>query len=222
VADWGLVRRPRGQTTTIWTKTGVSLGTDGFAAPELSNEAHDAGPPADIFSLGQTIGWSRTGTWPQPNIPLLPDSDDRWRPIVRAATHLDPIRRPQTVAEFLTLVAEELDVPPTPAMHQGSELMEKAKAGDRRAGQDFILLPADNLDDSNMLIDVVYQMPEDLIDAEVGRQPDQFTELVLAMKRAMIDGEWGQPRLRSCEPAHPVAVSGRAGRRSHGQMGSPR
>jgi len=45
VADWGLTRRPRGQTTSPdRTRTGVAFGTDGWAAPELSSDAAGRSP----------------------------------------------------------------------------------------------------------------------------------------------------------------------------------
>jgi serine/threonine protein kinase len=69
VADWGLTRRPRGQTTSPdRTRAGAAFGTDGWAAPELSSDAHAAGPPADIYSIGQIIGWAVIGQLPQANI----------------------------------------------------------------------------------------------------------------------------------------------------------
>src|ERR1700735_188014 len=62
VADWGLTRRPRGQTTSPErTRIGAAFGTDGWAAPELSTDAHAVGPQADIYSIGQIIGWAVTG-----------------------------------------------------------------------------------------------------------------------------------------------------------------
>jgi serine/threonine protein kinase len=59
VADWGLTRRPRGQPTNPGrTRAGTMFGTEGFADPELSADAHNAGPEADIYSIGQIIGWA--------------------------------------------------------------------------------------------------------------------------------------------------------------------
>ncbi|MFD5453627.1 protein kinase domain-containing protein [Streptomyces olivaceus] len=71
LADWGIVRRPRGQTTGMLTKD--ALGTEEFAAPELSLTPHEATYASDIYSLGQVIGWIVTGRRPQANVPLLPD-----------------------------------------------------------------------------------------------------------------------------------------------------
>lgn len=104
LADWGLARRPRGHTTNPnRTRTGVLIGTEGFAAPELSQNAHTAGPTADIYSLGQLIGWALLQHWPQPNIPLIPP-DEPWRAVVHAATQYDPAQRPATIDAFLAML----------------------------------------------------------------------------------------------------------------------
>lgn len=74
LADWGIVRRPRGLTSVDGrTIVGRSYGKVGFAAPELATDAHAAGPASDIYSIGQLIGWVVTGR--NPSGGQLPDSD---------------------------------------------------------------------------------------------------------------------------------------------------
>lgn len=108
VADWGIGKRPRGMTSTPGrTHTGSLYGTEGYAAPEASLNAHEAEPPADIYSIGQIIGSIKTGRQPQPNIPLLPDQPS-WREVVEKATQFDPGRRPATVDEFQRLLERAL------------------------------------------------------------------------------------------------------------------
>ncbi|MFI6073922.1 hypothetical protein ACIA5C_20345 [Actinoplanes sp. NPDC051343] len=107
LADWGLNRRPRGQTTDPHrTRVGAEYGTPGFAAPELSDDAHEAMPAADIYSVGQLIGWALTGKWPKPNLPLLPDNTG-WREVVTLATAANSDDRPQTVGEFRSIVSSK-------------------------------------------------------------------------------------------------------------------
>lgn len=115
LADWGTVRRPRGQTTFAG-RTGAHIGTPGFAPPELFPGPHapefPAGPhdlsvPAtDIYSLGRVAAWALTGQWPQANIPLIP-AEEPWRTIVEEATHHKIERRPQSIAEFLAIIDRE-------------------------------------------------------------------------------------------------------------------
>lgn len=63
VGDFGLVRRPRGQTTGPHTRG--PLGTPGFEAPEMAVlGAHGVDQRADIYSLGMTIAFMVTGAWP--------------------------------------------------------------------------------------------------------------------------------------------------------------
>ncbi|WP_269855262.1 protein kinase domain-containing protein [Streptomyces sp. RPT161] len=109
LADWGAGRRPRGQTTFIG-RTGVYLGTLGFAPPELSVKPHEAVPASDIYSLGRVAAWALTGEWPQANIPLLP-AQEPWRTIVQEATQHEIERRPQSVDEFLAVINREHDNP---------------------------------------------------------------------------------------------------------------
>ncbi|WP_082115150.1 serine/threonine-protein kinase [Lentzea aerocolonigenes] len=100
VADWGLGRRPRGDTTfTGRTKTGEFLGSEGFAAPEQATDAHRATACADLYSLGQIIGWARTSRTPKQGSPLVPD-EEPWRSVVIAATRKEPAARLQTAREF--------------------------------------------------------------------------------------------------------------------------
>ncbi|MFF0123942.1 protein kinase [Micromonospora arida] len=112
VADWGLGRRPRGRTTAPGlTRTGGSFGSEGYAAPELYTDAHGAGPQADIYSIGQIIGWALLQTEPRANVPHLPP-EGPWRTVVEISTHLDPQLRPNSVDDLLAIIAAELD-PPT-------------------------------------------------------------------------------------------------------------
>ncbi|MGO1053083.1 serine/threonine-protein kinase [Crossiella sp. CA198] len=104
VADWGFGRRRLGDTTfTGRTAPGEFFGTYGFAAPEQATDAHNATPSADLYSLGQIIGWARTGKLPKDGTPLLPAAEP-WRSVVVAATVRDPSARPQNAHEFRELV----------------------------------------------------------------------------------------------------------------------
>ncbi|NIL64694.1 protein kinase domain-containing protein [Salinispora arenicola] len=128
VADWGLGRRPRGQTTDPRrTQIGGRFGTEGFAAPELSVDAHAVGPQADIYSIGQIIGWALTEEWPRANVPLLPGAGP-WRNIAKAATRPDPADRPATVDDLLTLIGYELDDPPEIPVNHGEQLLKELRA----------------------------------------------------------------------------------------------
>jgi hypothetical protein len=105
VADWGLGRQPRGETSVPRrTRTGTGFGSEGFAAPELSSgNPHDVTAAADVYSIGRLIAAILTGESPEQNIPLLPESGP-WRAAVTEATHHKATDRPQDVDEFFRLL----------------------------------------------------------------------------------------------------------------------
>jgi serine/threonine-protein kinase len=109
VADWGLGRRPLGQTSDpALTHTVTGFGSEGFAAPEqASGNPHDVTAAADIYSIGRLIAAILTGKPPQQNLPLLPPPGP-WLPIVERSTQRKAADRPQDIDEFLHLLNEHL------------------------------------------------------------------------------------------------------------------
>jgi serine/threonine-protein kinase len=107
VADWGLGRHPRGETSVPRrTRTGTGFGSEGFAAPELSSgNPHNVAAAADIYSVGRLIAAILTGERPEQNLPLLP-ARGPWRAVVEEATRHKPTDRPQDVDEFLSLLKD--------------------------------------------------------------------------------------------------------------------
>jgi serine/threonine protein kinase len=102
VIDFGIARR---QDTPAMTKTGMVVGSLGFMAPEqISGQA---GPAADIFAWGLTVGYAAAGQPPfgtgnahailyqimygAPDIAAVPEL---LRPMVAAALAKDPEDRP--------------------------------------------------------------------------------------------------------------------------------
>lgn len=105
LGDWGLTRKPLGETTTPLTKTGHVLGTDGFAPPEAYRQAHLVDAVGDIYSLGQLIAWA-TGTDPVPNIPAV--AAEPWTSMVKKMNQLDLEERVQTIDEVRKLLERHL------------------------------------------------------------------------------------------------------------------
>jgi serine/threonine protein kinase len=178
VSDWGLGRRPRGQTTDPRrTKIGGRFGTEGFAAPELSVDAHAAAAQADIYSIGQIIGWALTGQWPRANVPLLPSAGP-WRTIAKAATEPDPGRRPATVGDLLTLIAHELDDPREIPANQGEGLLTALQAGDPTALGQLVDLAARHTGDYDLYLRVLIRLDDQQTRAAVTTNPPAFREIV--------------------------------------------
>ena len=127
VADFGIVRRPHGQTTVKHTRTGVLLGSEAFAPPEAHDSAHSATAAWDSYSLGRVAAWAATGRVPTPNIELT--ALEPWRRFVRVLTNQDPMRRPQDMTEVLRLLGRVGTEPPV-LTGISSELLSAAKQGD--------------------------------------------------------------------------------------------
>lgn len=102
VIDFGIAQALDG---TVMTRTGMSLGSPGFMAPEQITGT--SGQAADIFSWGLTVAYAASGTQPfgtgpaevlpyriiheSPDISAVPDF---LRPLVEAAVSKDPDARP--------------------------------------------------------------------------------------------------------------------------------
>ena len=130
VADWGLARNPPGSTASNKpTVTGLPYGSWGWAAPELTGSAHEAGPAADVYSIGQLIGWVLTGEEPNQGVPLVPENAG-WASVVEACTALDPSTRPQTPSALLDLVLDSVQIHADEDLL--SELYQLADAGHAR------------------------------------------------------------------------------------------
>ncbi|MDV7220515.1 serine/threonine protein kinase [Streptomyces prunicolor] len=188
LADWGIARRPAGLTTDPQrTKVGMNMGSKGFAAPELTGEAHSAGPPADIYSLGQLIGWAVTGKDPLANIALIPASGP-WRAVVREATRRDPDRRPPTVQAFIDLVAREIEAPPVPPVIYGETLRDSLNsAGEaaRDAPEKLVSLAATHPEDAALYCDVLLRVSPEVLLPALMADPARAVEIVRAMSELL-------------------------------------
>ncbi|MFF9436753.1 protein kinase [Streptomyces sp. NPDC014735] len=178
LGDWGIVRRPLGQTTNP-KRTGTAIGTLEFGAPELSVDPHNATPASDIYSLGKVIGWLLTGLPPETNVPLLPAGP--WRGVVRRCTYRDPHQRPQTIADFLDVVEQEtapqIDLP----IARAQQLLAAAQEGDTDAARQLLALAADHGDDYELYLDVLPNLDMDTAAPLLLDHPEQTRTLVEAM-----------------------------------------
>lgn len=163
LADWGLGRRPRGTTSVPGrTEVGRAYGTEGFAAPELGVDAHKATPAADIYSVGQLIGWAITGRLPQTNIPLLPPSGP-WLAVVRECTRHNAIDRPQSIEELVALIDDEFQEPLLAPAEEAEALLVRTRNGDTAALVPLVRLAEKHRDDVAIYLDVLPRLPDDAI-----------------------------------------------------------
>ncbi|MFJ8827695.1 protein kinase [Streptomyces sp. NPDC102467] len=178
LGDWGVVRRPRGQTTS--DRTRADVGTDGFAAPELAIDAHEATPAADIYGVGRVIAWALTGKQPVLAQRLLPGAGP-WREIVRAATARDPRDRPQTIAELRQVIEEKLEGPVlTPAEH-GARLLLEASSGAPEPMNALLSFIADHSEEQDLYTKTLTQLKPETAAESLLRLPAEAELLIEAL-----------------------------------------
>ncbi|MCC9707386.1 serine/threonine protein kinase [Streptomyces sp. MNU76] len=190
VADWGIVRRPRGQTSTAGLLTTTGIGTEGFAAPEQFIDGHDVTPASDIYSLGQLIGWILTGTWPQTNRPLLPPPGP-WYGVVRQATQFDPARRPQDMTAFLNLVERETGAASELPIVRAQRLLKAAdKKNDTAAAAQLLALAADQPGSDELYLDVITRLKVATARKAMLDNPTQAAAVVQALAEHAAADDW--------------------------------
>ncbi|MGO4428668.1 serine/threonine-protein kinase, partial [Streptomyces sp. MCAF7] len=126
VIDFGI---SRAADATQVTRTDAVIGTPGFMAPEQIVSSREAGPAADVFSLGCVLVFAATGRGPfgagnSAEIlyravhapPLLDGVPDGLRPLVAACLDKDPTRRPPTGAVLAALGPAEPSALLTPGL----------------------------------------------------------------------------------------------------------
>jgi serine/threonine protein kinase len=191
VADWGLVRRPVGATTTgARTRLGVSYGTEGFAPPEMSFDAHGAKPAADVYYVGQLIGWCVTGEWPLQNVPLLPH-EGPWRSVVRAATQRTASRRPQTMADLKMHIDRALYTPPARPEVYGQTIIDRLGngPGDDALVDELLELVEQHSTNEELCVDVLPQLSVNQLQAGIERNLNCGPTIVDALGMDRV--EWG-------------------------------
>lgn len=187
LADWGAVRRPPGQTTKIG-RTRLGIGTEGFAAPETYAAAQERPHPAsDIYSVGRVIAWALTGQIPAPNLPLLP-APGPWRNIVRAATHHDPAKRPQSVDELVALIDREHRTVPEDPHPRSTSLLQQANNNVTGAAEALLTLLTDHADDYELYVEVLPELRVSQAHSALTRDPSR-AQVVLQALATHVDGD---------------------------------
>ncbi|TJZ43584.1 serine/threonine protein kinase [Streptomyces piniterrae] len=126
VIDFGI---SRAVDATQLTRTDAVMGTPGFMAPEQIVSSRDAGPAADVFSLGCVLVFAATARGPfgsgstaevlyravhaPPRLTGIPDA---LRPVVAACLEKDPAARPAVDALLAALGPAESSALLTPGL----------------------------------------------------------------------------------------------------------
>ncbi len=100
VADFGIARVRGGDEPSL-TRTGSSLGTWGYMAPEQRKDAHSVDARADVYALGATLWALLAGEVPvdlfawDPAHDLDPGLSPDLLALIRCATRFEPAERPE-------------------------------------------------------------------------------------------------------------------------------
>jgi serine/threonine-protein kinase len=188
LADWGIVKRPAGETTHRYTRTGEGLGTEGFAAPETWNDAHNVGPEADVYSLGRVVAWLLTGRWPSPNVPLLPDGP--MRGLVAECTEPDPTRRIPSIRALRERAVVLQTTPALPPRATVAELVRQVQNGEAADMARIFALARQHPDNEQLYIDELARLPLGDLARFVRFAPEETAEVAKTMLRHLIEGDW--------------------------------
>ncbi len=144
LADLGLARQIDSEQTAL-TRTGTSLGTPFYMAPEQTTDAHRADERSDIYSLGATWYHAIAGHPPfeaetalqlmhkhttEPLKPLVRETPGTPRPISRTVDRMmakDPDDRIQSASEVCRIIRAECLEPRNVARELGLERPRQAE-----------------------------------------------------------------------------------------------
>ena len=127
MADFGLAKRFDVESG-FNTKTGTSMGTPDYAAPEQFFPSADVDHRVDIYALGVMIYQMITGTlprgaWKPPSEKV--NVDEHWDQIVSRALQTDPHDRYASVSEIKTDISGITPMPSAQGGMAGSPIREK-------------------------------------------------------------------------------------------------
>jgi serine/threonine protein kinase len=190
VADWGAVKRPAGESTDRYTRTGDGLGTQGFAAPETWDDAHHVGCDADVYSIGRVVAWLLTGKWPAPNVPRLPGGP--MRGLVAECTEFDPRRRISDVRALRGRLSVLLDGPPLSPRATVAELVQQAIDGTAKDISQVFALARQHPDDEALYLDEFARLPREEVAAHTRLAPNETAEMARTMLKHLMEADWGR------------------------------
>lgn len=186
LADWGLVRRPVGQTTARLT-TG-QIGTLGFIAPEAWSDGHIADRRADIYALARMIAWARTGQWPIPNIDLLPR--DEWVLFVSRAAAANPNDRPQDAAALRELLQSVRPIEAAVHDDAAERIARYRQTADKNWLSEAIDLANRDVADRDLWWDTICELSTEELSMVLASSETRFRALMRGMETSIKNPDW--------------------------------
>ncbi|MCT2541616.1 serine/threonine-protein kinase [Streptomyces atratus] len=193
VADWGMVRRPPGATENPLTRTGQAIGTDGYAAPELSDDPRTATAAADVYSLGRVTAWFLTKKSPKAGRRLLPDDEKlmHWRPFIVECTQDEVSQRTNSMAELRAKLQDVLDSRDEPVEDRAERLIEQVLLGEHSSLEPLFTLAEAYPNNSVVYIDALALLTSPILNETAKRTPERIAEIATTMARLLVKTPWG-------------------------------
>ncbi|MFQ1000496.1 serine/threonine-protein kinase [Modestobacter sp. SSW1-42] len=185
VADFGLVRRPIGETTQHLTSTGTGLGTPGYAAPETWDDAHQVDRRADVYSAGRLLAWLLTDRRPLPFVPLLPSG--RLRGLIASATDNDAAARPATLDALGQRLERLIAAPAASPRATLRDLLGQHRVDLEQVRE----VVRGNLTNERLLLDDLAPMERGLVARWTADAPSEAARVAVTMCRTLRDADWG-------------------------------
>lgn len=189
LADWGMVKRPPGETTNRLTLPGIGAGTRGFAAPETWIDGHVADERADVYSLGRVAAWLLTGTKPIPNVPLRPDGP--MRGFIVECTQHEPDRRIQSMTALVERLEALLAPAPESIEDHVRDLVERAISDGVPVEVEVMQIAAAHDDDVGLYLDEVARLPVEQVERFTHDDPVAAAAAATSMLEHL-NGDWGR------------------------------
>ncbi|MFB8105157.1 protein kinase domain-containing protein [Streptomyces bacillaris] len=193
VADWGMVRRPPGATDNPLTRTGQAIGTDGYAAPELSDDPRTATAAADVYSLGRVAAWFLTNKNPKAGRRLLPDDESlmHWRPFIMECTQEEVSRRTHSMGKLREKLQDVLDSRNEPIEDKAERLIEQVLLGERSHLEPLFTLAEAYPNNAVIYVDSLALLTSPILTEAVQRTPDRIADIAATMSRLLVQTPWG-------------------------------
>ncbi|MGV9929998.1 protein kinase domain-containing protein [Streptomyces olivaceoviridis] len=191
VADWGMVMRPYSPTSSPLTRTNQEIGTDGYAAPELSENPREATPAADVYSLGRVAAWFLTGQKPRPGRRLLPD--DRylhWRPFILECTQEELTRRVQDMTALRGMLQEVLGSRDEPIEEKAERIANDILLGKTSEIDTLVTLATAYPNSHVIFFDNLAPLTTSLLSEWTRKNPERASELAVLMARHLRESPW--------------------------------
>ncbi|MFJ8140148.1 serine/threonine protein kinase [Streptomyces sp. NPDC096013] len=193
VADWGMVRRPPGSTKNPLTRTGQEIGTDGYAAPELSDDPRTATRAADVYSLGRVAAWFLTRKHPKAGRRHLPDDHNlmHWRPFIVECTKEEVKQRTGSMTELREKLQNVLEHRNEPVEDTAERLTEQILLGEHASTEALFTLAEAYPNNADIYLDSLAMLTSPILTESAKNTPDRIAEIATTMAFLLTQTPWG-------------------------------